>query len=130
MAEEINSEGFYEHLFTFFMREVDMTGFDPHNTPITDAKKIIQGASKSPIEIFVEEHYDIMMKDVTLRELFESYIEISNEQYSTSKNPIVMKERTFRLHILKYIDEVGHAFDKNRNKKPTYRIKPKLLEEL
>ena len=120
LATEINTPGFYEHLFTYFMRDVDMSGFDPKNPPMTEAKKDIQDASKNPIETFVEEHYDLMLNEVTIRELFDSNIITSNEQYNTSKNPISMKERTFGVHIKKFSINVGWVWNIKKNKKITY----------
>ena len=127
LASTIKAKGFYEHLFTYFMRDVDMTDFNPHQPPMTEEKKEIQNASKNSFELFFEENYDLTMNEITMRDLYVYYCDHVNS-LTPRKNQVIVREQTFRRHMMKYLEIVGHTWDQNKNKKDLFKIKSETLE--
>jgi hypothetical protein len=63
---------FYDHLFTYYYRDVNIDGFNHRKIPMTEAKKDIIESSKSPYELFLEARWGDIV-DSGGPELFEMW---------------------------------------------------------
>lgn len=66
------NDGFYENLFTFFMKR-DVSKFEPENIPMTEAKKDLMEASKSSYELFIQDHIVDFVHGFVCSESFNIY---------------------------------------------------------
>ena len=76
---------FYSHLLTFFMKR-DISKFNPRVIPITEAKKDLIEASRSPIDVWICDNYNDLIKGIPCDEALMA-------------RPPDMKERTFQLQL-------------------------------
>ena len=76
---------FYSHLLTFFMKR-DISKFNPRVIPITEAKKDLIEASRSPLDVWICDKYNDLIKGI----LCDDALMI---------RPPDMKERTFQLQL-------------------------------
>ena len=79
------NEEFYDNLLTFFMKR-DLSSFQIRNIPMTDAKQDLIDASKSPLDIWICEHYNDLIEGLPCDEALRS-------------KPEEMKQRTFQLQL-------------------------------
>ena len=66
------STSFYENLLTFFMKR-DISKFNPIDIPMTDAKRDIIEASRTPVEDFIVENYNKFSEGFRVTELLDLY---------------------------------------------------------
>ena len=120
------TKSFYQHLLTFFLKH-DISKYNHRKLPITQARENMIEANKSPIETFVEENYDTLDK-VTKQDMYDKFNIFYDEFYNGNKfNGNI---NTFFGIISAFVEQDGgYVWDKNKNKKYTYSLKPKLLEE-
>ena len=63
---------FYEHLTAYFLSR-DISGFNPFKIPMTDAKRDIIAASRTPCEDWIVENYNDLVEGMTLLEVKEHF---------------------------------------------------------
>ena len=78
-------EEFYSNLLTFFIKR-DLTKFQIRNIPMTDAKQDLIDASKSPLDIWICEHYNELVEGIVCEDALRT-------------KPEEMKKRTFQLQL-------------------------------
>lgn len=76
---------FYESLTAFFT-ERDITLFNPRLIPMTEAKEDLIEASRSPIDVWICEHYDELLNGIQCSDALVS-------------KPSEMKDKNFQLQI-------------------------------
>ena len=76
---------FYESLTAFFT-ERDITSFNPRIIPMTEAKEDLIEASRSPIDVWICEHYDELLNGIQCSDALVS-------------KPSEMKDKNFQLQI-------------------------------
>ena len=115
---------FYRNLLTYFMT-LDISKFNHRKIPMTEAKQTMIDSSKSPVESYVEEFYDTLERQ-TMVNLYKHFCEFHNS-FANGKS-FNGNQNTFRGIISQYVyKDGGHIYDKNRNRKDTFSIKPELL---
>jgi hypothetical protein len=114
---------FYDHLFTYYYRDVDLNGFNHRNIPITEAKKDIVDASKSSYELFLEARYDKIV-DISGPDLFDMY-----DKWRDRNKYTVCTSRTFISNFKKFTGESTLKYV-NKHRMRVYNLLPNLLEEL
>jgi len=95
-------DNFYNHLFTYYRRNVDVTDFHDEDIPETKAKQIIQDNSKSAIELFFEARYH-KIEDSTATELWDMYNEFCGTGEKVPRHIAGLK-KNFDLHRLRFVD--------------------------
>ena len=83
-VESFNKE-FYDNLLTYFVK-YNLNGFEVRNIPMTEAKQDLIEASKSPIDVWICDHYNDLIEGVQCSEALLS-------------KPSEMKDRAFQLQI-------------------------------
>ena len=76
---------FYSHLLTYFINR-DITEFNPRIIPLTEAKQDLIEASRSPVELFICDHYNELCKGMLCSE-------------ALLNKPCEIKERSFQLQL-------------------------------
>lgn len=84
MYESFNKE-FYDNLLTFFVN-YNITEFNIRNIPMTEAKQDLIEASRSPIDVWINEHYNDLIEGIQCSDALMS-------------KPSEMKDKTFQLQI-------------------------------
>ena len=115
---------FYNNLLTYFMT-LDISKFNHRKIPMTEAKQTMIDSSKSPIESYVEEFNDTLERQ-TMVNLYKHFCEFHNS-FANGKS-FNGNQNTFRGIISQYVyKDGGFIYDRNRNRKDTFSIKPELL---
>ena len=78
-------DNFYENLTTFFMNR-DISSFNPRKIIMTEAKQDLIEASRSPLDIWICDHYNDLCKGILCSDALIS-------------KPPEMKDRTFQLQL-------------------------------
>ena len=76
---------FYENLITYFMKQ-ELSDFNPRNIPMTEAKQDLIEASRTPLDFWICEHYDDLIKGIPCSEALFS-------------KPREMRDKNFQLQI-------------------------------
>ena len=76
---------FYDNLLTYFIK-YDLNGFNVRNIPMTEAKEDLIEASSSPLDIWINDHYDELIEGIQCSDALIS-------------KPSDMKDKTFQLQI-------------------------------
>ena len=84
MYKSFNKE-FYDNLLTYFIK-YDINDFNPRRIPMTEAKQDLIDASKSPLDQWICDHYDELIKGI-----------ISSD--ALLSKPSEMKDRAFQLQL-------------------------------
>jgi hypothetical protein len=63
---------FKQLLFSYFMKK-DLSKFDPRKLPMTEAKQDIQDASKSPYQLFIQEHIQNFIEGWICENAYQTY---------------------------------------------------------
>ena len=124
LAESIMHEEFYDQLFTYYMKEIDLTDFKYRKIPETEAKKIIQQASGDSVhDFFVARYYKIV--DLKLEEIYKLYCDWCDR---TKRKPY--NETNFKVMMIE--EYTGKSKQKSiEGKRPyVYNINEKKLKEL
>ena len=79
------TKDFYDNLLTFFIR-YNLSTFDVRDIPMTEAKQDIINASKSPIDQFICDHYNELVKGMDCSD-------------ALMFKPSDMKDKNFQLSI-------------------------------
>lgn len=79
------NKDFYDNLFTFFM-SYDLSTFNVRKIPMTEAKQDLIEASKSPIDVWINDHYDSLIKGMICSDALVC-------------KPADMKDKNFQLSI-------------------------------
>lgn len=79
------TKDFYDNLLTFFMN-YDLSSFNVRDIPMTEAKQDIINASKSPIDQFICDHYDDLVKGMICSD-------------ALMYKPSDMKDKNFQLQL-------------------------------
>ena len=108
-------DNFYNHLFTYYMRNVDVTDFHDEDIPETKAKQMIQDNSKSAIELFFEARYH-KIEDVSPKELWNMYNEFCGTGEKIPRH-IAGLSRNFELHRLRFVEIPKDPFHSKKHKK-------------
>lgn len=88
---------FYDNLLTYFMNH-DITKFNSRVIPMTEAKQDIIDASRTPLEIWICDHYDELIEGIICSEALIS-------------KPSEMKDRTFQLQMKDKCDRKRKRID-------------------
>ena len=124
LDEAINAKGFYNQLFTYYMREIDLTGFQYRNIPKTEAKTIIQQASGDSVhDFFVSNYHKIV--DKRLEDIYELYCKWCDR---TKRRPF--NETNFRVNMEEEYTGKKKQIMRKRERFYAYNITPKKLKEL
>lgn len=101
------TDEFYDNLMTFFVKR-DISEFNPRDIPMTEAKEDLIEASRSPMDQWINDHYDELVNG------------LSCEAAMISK-PEMLKDKNFQLQIKGVCNKV--RIQKNGVRKWYYRIK-------
>ena len=116
---------FYNHLFTYY-KTLDLKDFNHRNIPETEAKKDIQQASKSSIQLFFESQYNKIV-DISGPDLRNMYVEFCGT--GDDKRYEVFGKKNFDLHVKTWCGESkGKRINKSLVK--VYNIIEEKLVEL
>lgn len=63
---------FYDNLLTFFLKR-DISGFDPTDIPMTDAKRDLMEASRTPTEDWIVQYHNKLVEGMTLEDIKSEY---------------------------------------------------------
>jgi hypothetical protein len=118
------TDEFYNHLFTYYYKEFEIDKkFNYRNIPMTEAKQDIIDASKPPVEIFIETHWDQIV-DLTSGEFFKMW-----DDWREEKKYVSCSEKTFLMNSKKF---TGGAKQKRINgaRPYVYNLLPEVYKEL
>lgn len=122
LNKTIETEGFYENLFTYFMN-LDISEFNVFKIPITEAKQNIQDVCMDTRDAFIRDKYKkiVNVKGPELYAMFKKYCEKNGyEKYSGS--------RSFLIYIKKYTGDPTQKKIDGKNTK-VYNIKDEYIEK-
>ena len=94
------NKDFYDNLFTFFM-SYDLSTFNVRKIPMTEAKQDLIEASKSPIDVWINDHYDSLVKGMICSDALVC-------------KPADMKDKNFQLSIKDKCDRKQKRVDGKR----------------
>ena len=94
------NKDFYDNLFTFFM-SYDLSTFNVRKIPMTEAKQDLIEASKSPIDVWINDHYDSLVKGMSCSDALVC-------------KPADMKDKNFQLSIKDKCDRKQKRVDGKR----------------
>ena len=117
LQSSFEEEGFYSHLFTFFMK-MDVKDFGSELPPMTEAKKNIIEYSRSQFSLFIQKHLNIFKNGMPKLNAYPNYIHWCEESGYPSE-----KSNKFRIGILQFCDEVKPGITGNATKPECYRLR-------
>lgn len=79
------TDEFYENLITYFMKQ-ELAEFNPRNIPMTEAKQDLIEASRTPLDLWICERYDDLIKGIPCSDALIS-------------KPREMRDKSFQLQI-------------------------------
>ena len=114
---------FYDNLLTYFL-SIDLTGFNPRDFPITEARKELIEACRSDSENIIVDNFDKFVNGIEIRDVkfcFENYY----GKYDPKKFKIFQTEIKNKLK-----NEGNYRVALADGRKPTiYKLKKKFIEE-
>ena len=89
--DEINAEGFYEHLTSYFLKR-NIEGFNPRNFPESRLKDSIKNISKGVIPEFVEDCKSEFIRGITMKSLYPRFLEwIQRTDYEKKSKSVLLE---------------------------------------
>ena len=109
LGELIKRDCFKQHLLTYYMNR-DISSWNKRRLPCTDAKNLIQQASKSSYQLFVEEHYNEFNIGFNRSLAYDAYkIFVSDNGFK------LCNVTTFKTNVLRWCDEKQKRFGCKRD---------------
>ena len=114
---------FYDNLLTYFL-SIDLTGFNPRDFPITEARKELIEACRSDSENIIVDNFDKFVNGIEIRD-----VKLCFELYYGKYDP--RKFKTFQSEIKnKLKNEGNYRVVLSDGRRPTiYKLKKKFIEE-
>ena len=108
---------FFNKLTEYFLNR-DISKFNPRKIPETQAKEILTEASRKPIEIWIEEHYNELTSETGMP-----------KSKANSEIPTGMKPKYFSNEISTYCKDWQPRIDGKRTTAHYYKLLPQLVNK-